>query len=1052
MPGLSLLLGAVLEAGLGVLAEAGFGDEARALKERLTKPKEKERHAAFDRAFDQAVQAAGLLDPEQGFDVQAAAEVWGEQLPEHARALRRFFSALENALLGDETWGPVLDRYQELRFRGDVLEALREQNLDVPPRQIVSTVNAQLSGSGAIAQGLGAVAAGEGGVAIGRDVLGDVIHTVIQQLRIEIPAPQPDAQPEDWESHYLRTLIGQCDPLDLTPIDETHPQAGLSGESDIVRVTDVFTTLYLERLAREPDQTIADAILQQHTPASTALDRGSSDHKVERIQAVEAVGAVPRLVILGQPGGGKSTLVNHLSTQLARRRLGESIDDEKLPGWLAGEQPLPVRIILRRFAAWLPEDTVQGEAGHVWNYLEYRLEQWGCKEAFPFLKQTLTEQGGAIFFDGLDEVRELDETGKRSLIKEAIEGFAAPLSKCRVVVTCREYAYKRGDAWRLLEAEFPVVELALFDSGQIKTFTQIWYQTVGPQKGWGADKCQTEADNLYRAIGTWPHLRALAQYPLLLTLMAQVHGRDGYLPQDRADLYERAVNLLLAHWENRIVRDVSGARQIEPGLVMQLGIRTETLRSALERVAFAAHERQEREEGRGERAADIPREELREELAADLGSLDKAEQVITYIQHRAGLLQARDNRTYAFPHRTFQEYLAATYLLKQSAFDTMLRDRVRRDLIWWREVFLLAAGASRSTPRNISDLVDCLLPLAPEDGQISPEKAEQARLGAQAVSETNFVLHVRKEEAREPGRYSATLRRIRKWLMAGLQADAMLSAEERVACGNSLAGVGDPRFRVDAWYLPDKPLLGFVEIPAGSFLMGSDRHQDPDARDNELPQHSRNLQGYYVARYPVTVAQFRAFVEDSGHKPADEDCLRGVENHPVVWIAWYDARAYCDWLTERLRTWEETSEPLARLLREGGWQVRLLTEAEWEKAARGTDGRIFPWGNGPDADRANYGDAGIGGTSAVGCFPGGASPYGVLDMSGNVWEWCATKYQDSYEGYRNDNDPRGNNARVLRGGAFHSSQWYVRCAFRFRLDPDLGGRLRGFRICVAPGF
>jgi formylglycine-generating enzyme required for sulfatase activity len=439
-------------------------------------------------------------------------------------------------------------------------------------------------------------------------------------------------------------------------------------------------------------------------------------------------------------------------------------------------------------------------------------------------------------------------------------------------------------------------------------------------------------------------------------------------------------------------------------------------------------------------------------LAADLRSLDKAEQVITYIQRRVGLLQARDNRTYAFPHRTFQEYLAATYLLKQSAFDTMLRDRIRRDPTWWREVFLLAAGASRSTPRNISDLVDCLLPLAPEDRQISLEKVEQAHLGAQALKETNFVLHVRKEEAGEPGRYSATLRRIQEWLIAGLQADAMLSAKERATCGISLAGVGDPRFRADAWYLPDESLLGFVEIPAGSFPMGSDRQQDPDAMDDELPQHSQNLQGYYVARYPVTVAQFRAFVEDRGHKPATEDCLQGAENYPVVRITWYDARAYCDWLTERLRTWEETPGPLARPLRNEDWQVRLPTEAEWEKAARGTDGRIFPWGDEPDPKRANYDETGIGSISAVGCFPRGASPYGALDMAGNVWEWCATKYQCSYEGYRDDNDPQENDARVLRGGTFYYDRRLVRCAYRDELYPNHWNLDLGFRICIGTGF
>ena len=141
------------------------------------------------------------------------------------------------------------------------------------------------------------------------------------------------------------------------------------------------------------------------------------------------------------------------------------------------------------------------------------------------------------------------------------------------------------------------------------------------------------------------------------------------------------------------------------------------------------------------------------------------------------------------------------------------------------------------------------------------------------------------------------------------------------------------------------------------------------------------LPRYYIARYPVTVAQFQAFVQDS------KDSLRGLSNHPVADVSWYEARKYCAWLTKRLREWKGTPEPLATLLRQESWQVTLLSEAEWEKAARGTEGCIYPWGNGLDPDRANYRDTGINDTTAVGCFPEGVTPYGCLDMAGNVREW-----------------------------------------------------------------
>ncbi len=573
--------------------------------------------------------------------------------------------------------------------------------------------------------------------------------------------------------------------------------------------------------------------------------------------------------------------------------MGKQVDKAKLSGWAEEEKPLPIRIILRRFAAWIPAGVSRGE-GLVWKYLEHQLEQCGCKEAFPSLRHQLTDEAGIVFFDGLDEVRETDEEAKRSLITAAIAEFAGPLEHCSVVITCREYAYKPGSDWRLPEKIFPVVQLDLFANEQIQNFTNTWYQIVGPQKGWTEEKCRDEAKYLYEAIQKWPHLQELAKYPLLLTLMAQVHGRDGTLPDDRADLYERAVNLLLAHWENRIVRDLSGNRKVEPGLIMQLGIRSETLRLALERVAFAAHERQEKEQGRDERAADIPKEDLREILKADLGDANKAEQVLAYIQERAGLLQAQNNRIYTFPHKTFQEYLTATYLLKQGAPDVMLLERVNRDLIWWREVFLLAAGASRRIPSNIANLVDTLLPLALEENKISAEKAQQAQAAAQALAEIDFSEHVYKEEIIKPGRFSVTYRKIQNSLIAGLRSDSSLAATERAACGNALANLGDSRFRSDAWFLPNEPGLGFVEIPAGEFLMGSDKKKDSEASENEFKQHKLRLPLYYLARYPVTVAQFQSFVNEGGYKPEQPECLQGLSNHPVVNVTWHEALKYCE--------------------------------------------------------------------------------------------------------------------------------------------------------------
>ena len=372
---------------------------------------------------------------------------------------------------------------------------------------------------------------------------------------------------------------------------------------------------------------------------------------------------------------------------------------------------------------------------------------------------------------------------------------------------------------------------------------------------------------------------------------------------------------------------------------------------------------------------------------------------------------------------------------------------------FWHQVVLLAVGRlvylNGETAKPLA-LVAELCPAALVDAEVP---WSQARLAGEALLE----MGLNRVDESVLGRELVV--RVSRRLVQLVQG-GHLSPVERAAAGNTLACLGDPRFRADAWQLPGEPLLGFVEIPAGTFLMGSTKG-DQLASDAEKPQHKLSLPRYYVARYPVTVAQFRAFVDASGYIPEDEDCLHGLLNHPVVDITWYEALKYCQWLTERLREWEGTPEPLACLLRQEGWQVTLPSEAEWEKAARGNDGRRYPWGDMPDPTRDNYGETGILRTSAMGCFPTGASPFGCLDMAGNVVEWTRSLWgvDPGKPDYRYPYKPRDgreslkaarNVARVLRGGVFISPLRLMRCAYRFRLNPLDSGADVGFRVAVCP--
>jgi formylglycine-generating enzyme required for sulfatase activity len=260
-----------------------------------------------------------------------------------------------------------------------------------------------------------------------------------------------------------------------------------------------------------------------------------------------------------------------------------------------------------------------------------------------------------------------------------------------------------------------------------------------------------------------------------------------------------------------------------------------------------------------------------------------------------------------------------------------------------------------------------------------------------------------------------------------------------------------PGFRPDLWYLPDDSALGFVEIPGGAFTMGSDPAVDRLAFDVER-WSARRRQGvvdlpvFRLARTEVTVAQYGAFVNETGHPVVDERALAGPPDHPVTFVSWTDAVAYAGWLDEALRRRVADLPPTLGGLVNDGWRVTLPTEAQWEKAARGDDGRVWPWGMEPRTDRANFRS---GATVPVGSFACPECPYPVFDLSGNVWEWTRSPYQP-YP-YDDSDDGAGLDATaawVMRGGSFADPAQHVRAANRGARDPGARLAFVGFRVAL----
>lgn len=278
-----------------------------------------------------------------------------------------------------------------------------------------------------------------------------------------------------------------------------------------------------------------------------------------------------------------------------------------------------------------------------------------------------------------------------------------------------------------------------------------------------------------------------------------------------------------------------------------------------------------------------------------------------------------------------------------------------------------------------------------------------------------------------------------------------MSGADRAGVGTGIDAAPAGAAAAENWALPADALLGFVEIPAGPFLMGSDPAVDSLAYDNErwspaTPQEVVELPTYYIGRYEVTVAQFRAFVQATGHN-ADPAALQGPLDHPVTNVSWPDALAYARWLDGQLRASSETPPAVARWLA-GGGSVSLPSEAQWEKAARGTDGRIFPWGDQPSRSRANIQGQG---TVPVGSYPCPECPFPVFDMSGNVWEWTRSPFEP-YPWNPADlpSDLDADALWVMRGGSFTDSPANARAATRGGADPGARRPFIGFRLALSP--
>ncbi len=956
-------------------------------------------------------------------------------------------------------------RLEELKKNGSLPEDLAEISIDALKIKY-QTYLTEVQGDGIIAQGSNAKVVGKDAVLFEGEMRESVfVKGNISEINIGV---LPHAKKESLREAYLNYILKQVSPLALSGVVR---QSASNAELRL-NLSAIYTALLTQASSTD---------FEAHSESLFGLNL-STKEKGERLErrlsVVEQINKHSHMVLLGDPGSGKSTFINFLAMCMAGEALGRSDVNIKaltqpLPqeyGMSRIRNPIqgpdtqhwdygvliPVRIVLRDFAArGLPSKKEIDSAESIWDFIESEMSASSLSEFAPLLKKEIRENGGLVLFDGLDEVPESDN--RRKQICTAIESFVAAFPRCRYLVTSRTYAYQNQD-WKL--KDFNEVILVPFTKEQIAIFVDRWYAHITQFRNQSTKDGKGKADVLKHAIFSSSRLMSLAERPLLLTLMASIHAwRGGTLPDKRQELYADAVDLLLDWWESqRVVRDVGGETSlIQPSLAEWLKVDRKKMRAFLNRIAFEAHIGQSELTG----TADISENDLISGLMNLSQNPDvKPMRLIEYLRDRAGLLIPRGVGVYTFLHRTFQEYLAACYLTDHE-YPDLIASLVRTEPNRWREVTLLA-GAKAAEGTAVFALWSLVDSLSPErEDPLDAARHWGAQIAGQAVTEIAELEKVSTST-------QTKIDRLRMRLLDIVEGTS-LPLEERVQAGINLSTLGDQRFNPSLWYLPDDEMLGFVLVPAGSFLMGSDE-KDKMALDREKPQHEIALPDFWMAKYPVTVAQFRMFVELSNYSFDNWD-LNQISSNPIISVNWYDALAYTRWLSEEIRTYAakkietDVNNPLWLGLKNGALNVNLPNEAEWEKSARGTTGHLFPWGNEMDKERANTELTNIGNPSVVGCFSTGISPYGLLDISGNVWEWTRNvsllrkengseitkEYNYPYDinDGREDINANSNSSRVLRGGSFYNDFGSARCAFRLRDAPIIRSRLYGFRVTIS---
>jgi len=876
-----------------------------------------------------------------------------------------------------------------------------------------------------------------------------------------------------FEREYLNWLISQHQFLGLIPTTHVVPKKRGLRLADLERV---YTTLRLAPESHAEKSLVCDEELA--FPEKMTRKRWLHWRRQivpEEVELGRLLSKDCRVLIKGDPGSGKTTLLRYLIVSCARALRGNKTEGDhkdilkKRLGW--NQKPFPLFLSLINLSsrqAWSTDDSL---ARYFWIALDPELKKL-CPE--KFFENKLQNEPCIILLDAFDELG--SQKARQAIAEKA--GALANLYRNKghiFVATARPVGYEG----QLDKYGFLTYQVQDLDEGSRSRLIRQRFASIAIEESMGKSQQQSRAiEERYRSrserllgrIKQNAHLRELTHNPLLLTLIVMIDAAEIEIPDRRHELYRECVSVLADSWRRKKLEEASLTEIPEAEIISR--------DEKIQLLAALAMEMQLRRKGADElslisrtRTQEIITQKLKDEFQLSAPAAETrtgtyhqriARELIEGIRVQSGILVEKgfdpttNDPLIAFSHLSFQEYLCAKCLVEKPEHQIVLQQNLIHPA--WQEVVMLYRAMSGrdeiirlmlagDTPQPAGLLLAAACVAEYDHGvqpvvkkEITNQLQKQIMTGKKKIEtpvlrsliklgrieNIDILLKLIQQHDEE---FSLSLfdtigsleveenekRDLAEKLLAILSSSEKLTIKTKVAIGNAVERLGDFRFE------HAEPEMVLIE--KGEFLFGKNKTK-------------KYVPAFEIGKYPITNIEYKRFVDATSYPQPrnwkDGFYPPGKGNHPVVYVSWFDAMTYCRWLSG-----------VSKAKR----KYRLPTELEWEKSARGTDGREFPWGNKFDKEKCNSGDTGIGDTSPTGIFQNGVSPYAIFDAAGNVWEWTDSSY-DFWDRIKwKIPILKKSSVRVVRGGSWYYGYVdYFRCANRYVDLPVYRYYYLGFRV------